>query len=158
MSKKIIFSIIYTFFGFLIFIVLFPTLFAILNALLNLPTISFPFQKILGILLFLIGAFNYLYCHKYFFFQGNRTPLITEKSTQLLNTGLYQYSRNPIYIGHVILLLGIFFFLGDLLLLFYTLLIFFLLNLLIICYEEPHLKKSLGKEYENYLHQVPRWL
>lgn len=157
MFKKILISSIYTLSVILIFIIFLPWFFINLNALLTLPIISFPLQKPLGAIFFLIGAGNYLYCHKYFFL-ANRTPLITESSYKLIKTGVYKYSRNPIYLGHLILLLGIFSFFGHLLLLIYALTIFFLLNILVIYYEEPRLKKSLGQEYENYLQKTPRWL
>lgn len=158
MFNKILISFFYILtFGFFLMIFL-PWFFINLNNYLGLPIIAIPWLKPFGIILIFIDIANYLYCQKLFLFIGKRTPVVTENSHKLLNTGLYKYSRNPIYIGHLLMLLGIFFFFGHFLLLIYTLTMFIIFNIIVIYYEEPHLKKSLDKEYESYLQKVPRWL
>ncbi len=78
--------------------------------------------------------------------------------TKLVLQGPYLYVRNPMISGVGGMLLGeVILFLNDDLA--FWLLIFCLANALYIPYsEEPGLLKRFGKDYEQYLKNVPRWI
>lgn len=76
---------------------------------------------------------------------------------QFKTQGPYQYTRNPQYLGDIILFTGIIIFTNSI----FLLIINVLLNLsfLILPFaEEPWLKKQYGEEYIEYKKKVPRFL
>ena len=83
---------------------------------------------------------------------------IDEKNkTELVTNGLFAYSRNPIFLGVMIANFGLFLIIPNA----FTLLIVSLSLVSIntqIRLEETFLKSSHGKEYQDYLNQVRRWL
>ena len=76
----------------------------------------------------------------------------------MVAAGLYQYSRNPIYLADVALLLAVFLVRGDVMLLLYTLIVAVELHGWIVWREEPVLRRRFGDEYLAYMQRVPRWL
>ncbi len=124
----------------------------------GIPILSFPGQKVIGAMITLIGLALFPYCSLIFFKYGKRTPLFTETKGSFFKKGLYQYTRNPMYVGHVLVALGIFVWNGSLLLLLYTLAGWLVLHLYLILVEEPQLKNRYGKTYEEYKYSVPRWI
>ena len=87
------------------------------------------------------------------------TPIIPfEPTTALLTHGIYRYSRNPIYLGMLIILLGAaiaFSSLGPFLVLP---VFFFIIREGYIKYEEPFLEQIFGDRYREYKSSVRRWL
>ena len=94
------------------------------------------------------------------FFSKKTTPNpITPKNTKnLVTTGMYRYSRNPMYVGLSFLLLGWAIYLGSitpfLLVPFYP----WLITLQQIRPEEAILEQKFGQEYLDYKQKVRRWL
>jgi protein-S-isoprenylcysteine O-methyltransferase Ste14 len=86
-----------------------------------------------------------------------RIGIDTEHRTPLVQTGIFHISRNPIYIGVVITLSGLFLILPNAL----TLLILILGLVLIgvqVRLEEEHVAKMYPQEYAEYCRRVRRWL
>ncbi len=77
---------------------------------------------------------------------------------QLVASGVYRFSRNPIYVAYVAVLFGLFLFFGSLTLLAYAVLCAAVIQLLIVAWEEPVLRRRFGEEYERYTRQVRRWI
>lgn len=76
----------------------------------------------------------------------------------LVTTGPYAYTRNPIYIGDILIALG-FAVMSDVRLLILLAAIWFPLQYhLIARAEEAYLLRELGREYERYMENVPRFL
>lgn len=94
-------------------------------------------------------------------FRKNNTtisPLSPEKASTMVINGLYKYSRNPMYLGLLIVLTGWAFFLGNLAS-FACLPIFVrLITRFQIIPEERILRETFGEPYEKYLTQVRRWI
>jgi len=139
-------------------ILIFPLIFINLNSYFSLPVYSFLVFKILGIVFILIGAVGWLYCAGLFHFIGKGTPIPTSPPKKLVIKGLYRYTRNPMYLSILIIMLGLFFFFGRLMLLVYLFLLAGFFQLFVTLYEEPTLKKKFGKDYEKYLNRVHRWI
>ena len=86
-----------------------------------------------------------------------RIGVDTEHRTPLVQTGIFRISRNPIYIGVTITLLGLFLTIPNAL----TLLILVVGLILIgvqVRLEEEHLTKMYPKEYAEYCRRVRRWI
>ena len=77
---------------------------------------------------------------------------------RLVTDGLFRYSRNPIYLGFTLALLGWAIVLGNLAALDGVLLFFLAAHFWYIPFEEKAMKKEFGTVYEQYKKQVRRWL
>ena len=76
-------------------------------------------------------------------YQANMMP--HKPVTQLLTTGPFAHSRNPIYLANVLLVAGFGFALGSRWFLFGAVVLFFLLGELVIKREEKHLQANFPK-------------
>ncbi len=114
--------------------------------------------RALGGLLAALGAGVTLYCSGVFLVLGKGTPVPIDPPKHLVVSGLYRFSRNPIYVAYVSILFGLFLFFGHLSLLAYTLLCTALIEFLIVVWEEPVLRRRFEEEYERYTRQVRRWI
>jgi len=75
----------------------------------------------------------------------------------LLRRGLYTFSRNPMYLSELILLLGWVFFYRSLAVLIASAVWYSFFNFYIIPLEERTLEVHFGDVYREYKNQVPRW-
>jgi protein-S-isoprenylcysteine O-methyltransferase Ste14 len=80
------------------------------------------------------------------------------KTEKLIVDGIYRFSRNPMYVGFVVVLSGIALYMGTLPFLFATFIYFIILNSVFIPFEEDKLENSFGSEYLAYKKRVGRWL
>ena len=85
-------------------------------------------------------------------------PLMPEESTTLLTTGVFKFSRNPIYLSLLNLLIAFSIYLGSFIGLIITPLFVVYINLFQIKPEEKAMFKLYGKEFENYCSNVRRWI
>ncbi len=138
--------------------VIFPYFFIKLNDYFSFPIINYFQLRIIGILVILISLSSVVYSTLIFKLKGEGTPIPTEPPKKLVIRGLFKYTRNPMYLSHLLVFLGEFLIFGRILLLLYLILAFFGFNLLVTKWEEPQLKKRFGIEYGDYLKKVPRWL
>lgn len=89
----------------------------------------------------------------------NRTSLLPFGTpTTFILTGPFKYSRNPIYLGMVLILLGLACFLGSLPPFIFPLFFAIVIHFYIIPDEEKLLEDIFGEEYLNYKAKVRRWL
>ncbi len=87
------------------------------------------------------------------------TDLRPHKPTSALITdGPFEYSRNPIYVGFLIIQAGVALVLGSFWMLILLPLTFFGLEWLIIRREERYLARKFGRFYTDYRSQVRRWV
>ncbi|GAF59101.1 putative protein-S-isoprenylcysteine methyltransferase [Psychrobacter sp. JCM 18902] len=90
--------------------------------------------------------------------QTTPNPQALEKVSSLVTSGVYQYSRNPMYVGLVLILLGWAFYLSHFLA--FVLLPIFILYMtrFQIQPEERMMAQKFGKTYQDYLNKVRRWI
>jgi protein-S-isoprenylcysteine O-methyltransferase Ste14 len=81
---------------------------------------------------------------------GNPSSLVTRRP--------YSYSRNPIYLGMLLIALGTATILSSLSAFIAPIIFFLVVNTIIIPFEENRLQKNFGIEYEKYKASVRRWL
>jgi protein-S-isoprenylcysteine O-methyltransferase Ste14 len=127
------------------------------KAVKSFPKPLYPYQY-LGILLFIIGLIVLFDCIIRFLVEGRGTLSPIDPTKRLVITGLYKYSRNPMYLGVMMILIGeaIFFQSGNLWI--YLVLIFIIFNLFIMLVEEPRLRRDFGEDYYQYCRKVRRWI
>lgn len=126
--------------------------------LLKGPGMQTGFFAYLAFPLWAIGGIIILWCFWDFLIKGKGTPAPIEPPKELVVSGLYNYIRNPMYVGAELMLIGHFLWLGIWLLLAYAAFFFLAFHTFILLYEEPTLKKKFGTAYEDYLKRVPRWI
>ena len=85
-------------------------------------------------------------------------PLMPEESTALVTTGIFKFSRNPMYLSLLNLLIAFSIYLGSFLGLIIIPLFVVYINLFQIKPEEKAMLKLYGKEFENYCSNVRRWI
>jgi protein-S-isoprenylcysteine O-methyltransferase Ste14 len=116
-----------------------------------------PFQYI-AIFIFAAGVAILLYCISMFALKGKGTLSPADPTKKLVVAGLYKFSRNPMYIGVMLILIGEAIFFSSVMLWIYTAIVFTAFNLFIVLHEEPRLERDFGIEYLQYLKAVRRWL
>ena len=87
------------------------------------------------------------------------TPLdVRKRSTRIVTSGIFQQSRNPIYLGMVLLCTGIAFLVDSLWLLGLVPLFAAILQKGVIEPEEAYLERNFGEDYLRYKARVRRWI
>jgi protein-S-isoprenylcysteine O-methyltransferase Ste14 len=112
----------------------------------------------LGAALIAVGVPLLLDSFARFALQGRGTPAPVLPTEHLVVSGLYQYFRNPMYVGVVTVVLGQGLVIGSLPVLGYGALLGLTFHLFVLAYEEPSLRRSFGAEYRRYCRNVSRWI
>jgi len=113
---------------------------------------------LLALLLMAVGSAIYIWCVWDFISFGKGTPAPIDAPKYLVIRGLYQYTRNPMYLGVLCFMFGWILLYTEQALLIYSVCVASTLHLLVIFYEEPILRKQFGSEYKTYSATVNRWL
>ena len=90
--------------------------------------------------------------------QTTPNPQAIEKVSSLVSSGIYQYTRNPMYVGLVLILLGWAFYLSHFLAFVLLPVFIFYMTRFQIQPEERMLARKFGKHYQAYLKKVRRWI
>jgi protein-S-isoprenylcysteine O-methyltransferase Ste14 len=85
-------------------------------------------------------------------------PLHPERSARLVTGGVYRASRNPMYVGFVVVLVGLAVALSSLVGVALALATGVYLDRFQIQPEERTLLQCFGRDFERYRREVPRWL
>ncbi|MPR36296.1 methyltransferase family protein [Salmonirosea aquatica] len=118
----------------------------------------FAYYHYIGLLTFLIGFVLTLVCIVHFAIHGRGTLSPADPTKQLVIAGPYRFSRNPMYLGVMMLLLGESIFFQSIALGMYSLVIFLSFYIFVTNFEEPRLRKDFGNDYDEYCRKVHRWL
>lgn len=95
----------------------------------------------------------------FFLFKENKTTIKpTAAASTLVTTGPFQFTRNPIYVGNTMFILGLGLLFGEAWLLPLAFLAAYATQRLAIVREEAHLAAKFGLSWKDYAHRVPRWL
>jgi protein-S-isoprenylcysteine O-methyltransferase Ste14 len=92
------------------------------------------------------------------FHQAHTTVNPFGASSLLVTNGLYRLTRNPMYLGFVLVLVGVAILLGSLMPYVIVLTFAFLLDRMFIRMEEQKLAATFGIQWEEYKRQTRRWL
>ena len=121
------------------------------------PQITTGILGWLALPLWLIGGAILLWSFWNFFEQGHGTPAPIDPPKELVAVGFYRYTRNPMYVGVLSVIIGHFLWFGFWYLLIYSMIVFLAFNTFVTYYEEPTLRRNFGAAYEDYCKRVPRW-
>ena len=80
-----------------------------------------------------------------------------EEPDVLVMEGVYRFSRNPMYVGMVLVAAGAVLVSGTLSALLLGAAFAFAIRYWYIAYEEAEMRRRFGDEYEEYLRKVGRW-
>ena len=123
------------------------------------PSFVFSYKLQLGIFVSTVGFLLLIVSIKSFI--DNKTtinPLNLKKSTYLVTSGVFRFSRNPMYLGMLLFLLGTAIILNIIGGLIISILFIFYMNFFQIIPEEKALENLFGKNYRNYRKTVRRWI
>lgn len=127
--------------------------------LLPLFTVSLPLPLLVAALCFILsGLFGLAGLYQ---FKKERTtvhPQQMEKTSKLVHQGIYRYSRNPMYVGLLLLLIADGYRLQNMLSLAVCWLFVWYMNRFQIVPEELYLEQRFGEQYRRYRQKVRRWV
>lgn len=79
-------------------------------------------------------------------------------TTAIVSSGVFGFSRNPVYLAMTLLYTGVALLLDSMWILLLVIPVLFLITVGVIWREEKYLTEKFGDEYLNYKKQVRRWL
>lgn len=123
--------------------------------------IAFGSQPAPGIAAFIAlgaGLATLLWCVGAFYVSGKGTLAPWAPPRQLVTIGLYRFSRNPMYVGVLLMLAGWALLYQSSVLAWYAAAIAAAFHLRVVLGEEPWLARTHGEAWSAYKSRVPRWL
>ncbi len=92
------------------------------------------------------------------FFRAKTNVLHNKPASSIIQSGLYRFSRNPIYVSGLLLQLGIALLTNNLWIVLLVPVSKIVFDRYVIGREEAYLERAFGEVYMNYRRSVPRWL
>ena len=122
-------------------------------------TLSIPGQVIVAMMISLFGVLLVM-AGGVSFRRAKTTvnPIDPTQTTELVVEGIYRYTRNPMYLGFLLMLLGWGTFLGGISSFLMLPLFVWVITQFQIIPEEQVLAEKFGISYQEYLAQVRRWI
>lgn len=111
-----------------------------------------------GVAVSLAGVLVLLWCVRDFYVAGKGTLAPWDPPRHLVRVGLYRVSRNPMYVGVLLILIGWTLAFRSRSLLIYASVVAILFHLRVVLSEEPWLARTFPGEWPRFKSQVPRWL
>jgi protein-S-isoprenylcysteine O-methyltransferase Ste14 len=111
----------------------------------------------LGVVPLLLGIAALLATVREFYVAGRGTLAPWSPPEHLVTTGLYRFSRNPMYVAVVMILFGWAALFHSGALLVYALAVAAAFHLRVVFGEEPALRRTHGQSWVRYEAAVPRW-
>jgi len=90
--------------------------------------------------------------------EGTEVEPTSPTNRKLITSGPYQFTRNPMYLGLVILTLGIAIWVGAWPMFGAPIALFATVNCVHIPFEEAKMRRQFGAVYDNYVARVRRWM
>lgn len=123
----------------------------------EIDQIPYPALLALGMVVGGAGFAFMIFAHE--LFQRKETGIPTNQpATELVTTGAYRFSRNPMYVGGSGFFLGIGIIASSYWVVVASIPLILYLALYVIPSEEAYMKRSFGDSYEAYCRKVRRWL
>jgi len=118
--------------------------------------IDYPYNLV-GVIFILTGTLLNLWTDRLFKIYATTVKPFDESSALIVD-GPFQFSRNPMYLGGVVILFGLFLILGSLSSFLIIPVFIFIVHQRFILHEEQSLEKKFGDQFLEYKKRVRRWL
>ena len=135
-----------------------PGIVAFLAPALLVPQLTTRAFDVIGVVPFAAGVVVLLWCVRDFYVAGKGTLAPWDPPRRLVRVGLYRYSRNPMYVGVLLILIGWTTGFRTRSLVIYTIVVAILFHLRVLLYEEPWLARTFPGDWPTYKSRGPRWL
>jgi len=124
-----------------------------------IPSFEFTGQLILAFLIGLEGVIIIFVSIRLFReYQTTINPFKAHETSRLITSGIYSFTRNPMYLGLSSIQVAFGIYLGAYVSIFLIPAFIIYITREQIIYEEEILKKEFGDEYTHYLKSVRRWI
>ena len=125
----------------------------------KIDLIQIPFQSFISIFILSIGILILL--NPVLKFKKSKTtinPIKFKKVNKLVTSGIYKYSRNPMYLGLLMIVISSSIFYLNIYSILTPLFFYLWINRFQIKREEIFLTEKFGKEYLSYKNTTRRWI
>ena len=125
----------------------------------KIDLIHLPNQDLISIIILLIGIL--ILINQIFKFIKSKTtidPIKFKKVNKLIISGIYKYSRNPMYLGLLMIVISTSIFFLNIFSITSPLLFYCWINIFQIKREEIFLTEKFGEEYMSYKIKTRRWI
>jgi protein-S-isoprenylcysteine O-methyltransferase Ste14 len=122
------------------------------------PLLGISAFRVVGVALIAAGLPVLLDSFARFAILGLGTPAPIFPPRHLVVSGLFCYVRNPMYVAVASLIFGQGLVFGSVRVLEFGAAVCVGFHLFVLLYEEPTLRQSFGREYEEYCANVRRWI
>lgn len=123
-----------------------------------LPAVGAASFNPLALIPLSLGVLLLLWCVREFYVAGKGTLAPWAPPRYLVVTGPYSFSRNPIYIAIVVVILGWSLAFRSPAFAAFALATWVVFHLRVVLGEEPWLARTHGEQWVRYAERVPRWL
>jgi protein-S-isoprenylcysteine O-methyltransferase Ste14 len=106
----------------------------------------------------LLPGFGLLVWSLWLFLRARTSPLPMRPTTAIVRSGPYRWTRNPMYLGMLLLYLGVAFLFDAVWALVLSPALVAFVSWFVIAKEERYLEASFGDDYQRYKAQVRRWI
>ncbi len=110
-----------------------------------------------GLVPLILGAIALLGCVRDFLVHGKGTLAPWSPTANLMVIGLYRFTRNPMYVAVILILIGWAISFGLVGLYAYAGIVAVAFHLRVVFGEEPWLARTHGAQWDEYSRKVPRW-
>ena len=125
----------------------------------KLELIYLPYRQIVSVIILIIGLIV-IVSPVVDFIKSKTTinPVKFKNVNRLVTTGIYRYSRNPMYLGMILIIISTTVYYLNFLSVFSPLIFYIWINKFQINREEIFLEDKFGSEYLEYKSKTRRWI
>ena len=125
----------------------------------KIDVIHIPHQTLVSILILLIGILILIIpVTKFIKYKTTIDPIEFKKVNKLVTSGIYKYSRNPMYLGLLLIVISSSILYLNIYSVSTTIFFYYWINRFQIQREEIFLTEKFGKEYLSYKTKTRRWI
>jgi protein-S-isoprenylcysteine O-methyltransferase Ste14 len=126
--------------------------------LLPLPLSLSPSLRVTGATISILLGLIALASAGRLFKQSDQDPSPWKPTTDIISTGIYRYTRNPMYVGLAMIQVGLAITMSNLWVLALLPLVLVVVYATAIRHEESYLERKFGDTYLDYKRSVRRWI
>ncbi len=115
-------------------------------------------SEVAGLALFLLGVALPTIAAAQFRAAGTQILPTSERNDALVTTGIYRFTRNPMYLGVATAALGVALWFGRPLMFLAPVGVFAITNFALIPFEEAKMRRQFGEAFDAYCKRVRRWV